>query len=444
MQLSYDDLFRPFVESIKPAHAFRIGAEAEKFGVFTANFQALPYEGEKSISLIFERMVEKFGWGRFTETEGGPLIALARGKESITLEPGGQLELSGAPLPHVHAIEAEIAQHLHEIRSVSADLGLAWLGVGFHPFVRQADLFWVPKLRYGVMKSYLPTRGQYAHDMMRRTCTVQANFDYASEEDALRKLRIGSKLSPLVTAIFANSPFYEGKMTGERSRRARVWLAVDPDRQGLLPTLWGEKTGFRDYIEWALDVPMFLIKRGDKIIDNTQQTFRQYLEHGREGERATMEDWKTHLNTLFPEVRLKNTLEVRGADSLPERYASALPALWTGILYDDKALDDADELTRDWQFEEVEATRPEIARDALRAKFRDKPLAHFAERLLDISKGGLSRRGFLSEAGEDESKHLLGIGKLVEHARCPADELVQGLSNDDPELLSKILERSKI
>lgn len=444
MQLTYDDLFRPFYEAMKPESAWRIGAEAEKFGVFAATLQAIPYEGEASVRVLLERLVERHGFARYTETEHGPLIALERGRESITLEPGAQLELSGAPLADIHAIEAEVAQHLSEIRGVSKDLGIAWLGVGFHPFASQADLPWVPKLRYEVMKTYLPTRGALALDMMRRTSTVQANFDYASEEDAMRKLRVSLKLSPLVTAMFANSPFYEGKMTGERSHRARIWLAVDPDRQGLLPTLWSEKATIRDYIEWALDAPMFLVKRGDVVIKNTGQPFRDFLAHGAEGERATLTDWKTHLNTLFPEVRLKNTLEVRGADSLPERLASALPALWTGILYDDEALAEAHELVRDWQFDEVEAIRPAIADKALRATFRGKPLADWAQALLDIAQQGLSRRKRLTATGEDESKYLVNLAKLTERGLSPADALVDGLSNSDPDLGRKILERTLI
>lgn len=445
MQLSYDDLFRPFYEAMKPPSSWRIGAEAEKFGVHATTLRPIPYEGhERSVRTILERLVERHGFSRYTETEHGPLIALERGRESITLEPGGQLELSGAPLVDVHEIEAEVIQHLREIRDVSADLEIAWLGVGFHPFAAQADLSWVPKLRYEVMKTYLPTRGALALDMMRRTCTVQANFDYASEEDAMRKLRVSLKLSPLVTAMFANSPFYEGKMTGERSHRARIWLAVDPDRQGLLPTVWSEKATIRDYVEWALDAPMFLVKRGDTVIKNTGQPFRDFFEHGASGERANMTDWKTHLNTLFPEVRLKNTLEVRGADSLPQHLASALPALWTGILYDDKALAEANELVADWQFDEVESIRPAIADKALKATFRDEPLADWAQKVLDIAKGGLSRRERLSASGEDETKYLVELAKLTEHGLSPADALVEGLSNDDPDLGRKILERTLV
>ncbi len=444
MKLTYDDLLSPFFEAVESPKPSLIGAEAEKFGVFGATRGPIPYESERSIRTIFERLIERHGFARFTETEHGPVIALERGRESVTLEPGGQLELSGAPLPDVHAIEAELRRHLAELRGISTDLDIRWLGVGFHPFASQRDLPWVPKLRYEVMKTYLPTRGALALDMMRRTCTVQANFDYHSEEDAIRKLRVSLKLYPLVTAIFDNSPFYEGRMTGERSHRARVWLAVDPDRQGLLPTMWKESATFRDYVEWALDVPMFLVKRGDRVIKNTGQPFRDFMANGASGEHATAEDWKTHLNTLFPEVRLKNTLEVRGGDSLPERLVCALPALWTGLLYDDEALGQADAMTADWRFEEVEAIRPAIADKALRASFRGKPLADYAQKIVEIAEGGLRRRKKLSSEGQDETKFLVEISNLVEHARCPADELVEGLSNDDPGLAKKILERTLI
>lgn len=444
MALTYDDLFRPFFDAMKPRAEFRIGAEAEKFGVDAATGAPIPYEGPRGVRTILERLIERHRWTRVSEVEGGPLIALERNGASVTLEPGGQLELSGAPLDDIHAICAELREHLGEVEDASSDLGLSWLGVGFHPFATQAELPWVPKLRYEVMKVYLPTRGKYALDMMRRTSTVQANFDYASEEDAMRKLRVSLRISPLVTAMMANSPFFEGKITGERSHRARVWLSVDPDRQGLVPSVWSERSTLRDYVEWALDVPMFLVKRDGKVVHNTGQTFRAFLRDGFEGHRAKADDWTTHLNTLFPEVRLKKTLEVRGGDSLPRGLACALPALWTGILYDDAALAEVDALTADWTFDEVEATRPAIADRALLAKFRGKPLADVAQRLVSIASGGLARRKRLSKSGKDETAHLARLATLVEKGRCPADDLVEGLSNDDPALAKHILERALV
>ena len=444
MPLTRDDLFRPFHDAMKPREAWRIGAEAEKFAVDGATLAPMPYDGDRGVVAILRGLVERYGWVPTYEVEGGPMIALERRGASVTLEPGAQLELSGAPLEDIHQICAELHEHLDEVSALGAPLGLAWLGVGFHPFARQADLPWVPKLRYEVMKTYLPTRGAHGLDMMRRTATVQANFDYANEEDAMRKLRVGLKLSPLSTAMFANSPFVEGKLTGERSHRARVWLDVDPDRQGLLPQLWHAGSTIAEYIEWALDAPMFMVKRHGQIVHNTGQTFRSFWQDGFQGHVADAKDWETHLNTLFPEIRLKKTLEVRGADSLPHRIACAMPALWTGIWYDDQALAEAEALCADWTYDEVQALRPRIAEKALRAEFRGLPLAAQAEKLIDIARGGLARRGRLSAGGNDEGVHLDRLAGLIERAQSPADALVAGLSNDSPDLAREIVSRSAI
>jgi glutamate--cysteine ligase len=338
----------------------------------------------------------------------------------------------------------EMSGHLAELRDISNELGILWLGIGFHPFAAQAELPWVPKQRYAIMRRYLPTRGTYGLDMMRRTATVQANFDYTSEEDALRKLRISLRLSPLVTAIFANSPFYEGRLFGGRSYRARVWLSVDPDRQGLLPGILERGRRFTEYVEWALDAPMFLFKRGTEVVENTGQTFRSFMKQGFRGHRPTLKDWETHINTLFPEVRLKRILEVRSADSLPASLVCALPALWTGILYDPRALDEADELTASFTAAELEAVRPAIVEQALRAPFRGAPLADLAERLLEIASGGLERRARLNKNGKDERVHLTKLSALVEKGWSPADAMVEGLVNTDADLRQEILARARI
>jgi glutamate--cysteine ligase len=441
---SMDDLLFPFHEAIKPRERFRIGAEAEKFGVDATTGAALPYEGERSVLAVLQALVERHGWKPEAETPGGPLISLLRTGASVTLEPGGQLELSGAPLENIHQICSEMMGHMAELRDISDELSLTWLGIGFHPFASQADLPWVPKGRYAIMRRYLPTRGEHGLDMMRRTATVQANFDYSSEESAMRALRISLRLSPLVTAMFANSPFYEGKLFGGKSFRAKVWLSVDPARQGLLKNVLERGTRFADYIEWALDAPMFLIKRGVEVIENTGQSFRSFLQHGFRGIRPVRSDWETHLNTLFPEVRLKRTIEVRGADSLPANLICALPALWTGILYDDRALDEADELSASFTFDELEAVRPDIGKLALGATFRGKPLASLAERLLEIASGGLERRGRLNRTGKDERVHLSRLAALVEKGQAPADALTEGLSNGDGDLRREILARARI
>ena len=441
---SLDDLIFPFQESIKPEEQHRIGAEAEKFGVDATTGAAIPYEGERSVLRVLEALVERHGWRPERETPDGPLIALLRAGASVTLEPGGQLELSGAPLDNIHQICMEMSGHLAELRDISRELNITWLGIGFHPLAKQADLPWVPKGRYAIMRRYLPTRGAYGLDMMRRTATVQANFDYASEEQAMRALRISLRISPLVTAMFANSPFYEGKLFGGRSYRAQVWLDVDPSRQGLVCSVLESGRRFADYVTWAVDAPMFLIKREGRVIENTGQTFREFLERGCQGHRATRVDWETHLNTLFPEVRLKRTLEVRGADSLPASLVCALPALWTGILYDARALDQVDALSEGFTFDELTAVRPAIVARGLGAELHGKPLAAYAERLIEIASGGLQRRARLNKNGKDESVHLEKLAALVAQGKTPADALIDGLAEGDPALIRKIIERATI
>jgi len=439
-----DQLLIPFHEAMKPIERHRIGAEAEKFGVDAVTGAALPYEGERSVCTVLQALIDRHGWHAESETPGGPLIALLRAGASVTLEPGGQLELSGAPLENIHQTCMEMSGHLAELRDISNELGLLWLGIGFHPFATQAELPWVPKQRYAVMRRYLPTRGRYGLDMMRRTATVQANFDYVNEEDALRKVRVSLRLSPLVTAMFANSPFYEGRLFGGRSYRAQVWLSVDPDRQGLLPAVLERGRRFNDYIEWALDAPMFLIKRNGLVVENTGQSFRSFMKHGFGGHHATLKDWETHINTLFPEVRLKRTIEIRGADSLPANLVCALPALWTGIFYDAKALDEAEELSASFTAAELEALRPAIVEQALHATFRGAPLADLAARVIDIAAGGLARRARLDKNGRDERIHLARLTALVDKGWCPADALVEGLGNTDADLRQEILARARI
>lgn len=420
----YDELLRIFEKAEKPRDRWRIGAEMEKPGVDATTGEVLAYEGERSVTAVLDEFVRAHGWAPHSEYAGGPRIALLRDRASITLEPGGQLELSGAPLADIHEVCSEFRGHMHELRDISEKLHVRWLGVGFHPFARREDLPWVPKDRYKIMREYLPTRGAHAVDMMLRTCTVQANYDFDSEADAMLKMRVALRLAPLTTAMFANSPWLEGAAHGGLSYRARVWLDVDPDRSGLLPTLWKADARYRDYVEWALDVPMFLFKRGKTIFPNTGQTFRSFWKDGFEGQHPTHSDWQMHLNTLFPEVRLKNTIEVRGADAQCARLGCALPALWTGLFYDATALAAADAMTADWQHDEVAALRTSVWRTGLAATFRGEPLAKLAERLVEISEGGLERRGCRTAAGNDERVHLKALKALVLSGQTPADKLL--------------------
>lgn len=401
------------------------------------------FEGEAGVKRILLELCERYGWIPEREYADGEVIALRRGDASITLEPGAQLELSGAPVRTIHETSAEFQEHMAELRALSDELGIVWLGLGFHPFARQDQLPWVPKLRYGVMKRYLPTRGAKALDMMRRTSTVQANLDYESEADAVRKLRVALALSPVITAMFANSPFVEGRATGERSHRAAVWLDVDPDRAGLLPFAWSDDFGYRDYVEWALDVPMFLVKRGGKILENTGQTFREFLRDGFGGTRATRSDWKMHLNTLFPEVRLKSTIEVRGADSQATSMVCALPALVKGLLYDELALAQAEKLIAGLDHETVAAARPAIAARALRATLAGRPLTEWAREVLAIAEGGLRRLGHLDPQGQDETIHLAQLRTLVAEGLCPADALLRDIDANAP-LLPQVLAKAQV
>jgi glutamate--cysteine ligase len=317
--------------------------------------------------------------------------------------------------------------------------------VGFHPLAKQKDLGWVPKQRYAIMREYLPTRGSGGLDMMRRTATVQANFDFSSEADALKKLVVCLKLAPLVNALGANSPFEEGKLSGYKSRRGFTWLNMDPDRSGLIPALLSaEKPGYRDYVEWALDAGMFLFKRHGKAVHNTGQKFRDFMKDGFEGERATFGDWKLHLNTLFPEARLKSTLEVRSSDSLPLRLGAAIPALFTGILYDAQALSEAEAFVRELPLREIIAARPSLVQFGLATRIGDRPMQALAERVLEIAAGGLSRRAFVNEHGKDERVHLELLTSLVQSGKTPADALIEGLTSDSAPSVADLIARTHI
>jgi glutamate--cysteine ligase len=421
------ELIEPFTAAFKPKEKFRIGAEAEKFGVLERSMTPVTYDGERGVVRVMTELARGFGW---REVDVDPLLSLEKNGASVTLEPGAQLELSGAPLDDLHAISAELEAHVAELHQISAHIreesgeGIAWLGLGFHPLAQQADLPWVPKPRYRFMREYLPTRGAHGLDMMRRTATVQANFDYSSEDNAMRSLRLSMQLSPVFTAIFANSPFYEGTIFGGKSYRAKAWLSVDPSRQGLVPAIFRPGAKIDDYIEWALDAPMFLFLRDGKPIGNTGQTFRDFFARGFEGHRATYGDWVTHLNSMFPEVRLKRTLEVRGGDSLARGDVVGPAALFTGILYDSRAFEEAEALVGDFQHDELDALRPHVAMEGLSAKLRGVPIRDLASRVLDLAKAGLERRAIRRADGRDESVYLADPIRRVAAGRSPADDLL--------------------
>jgi glutamate--cysteine ligase len=439
-----DDLLELFQQAEKPRSEFRIGTEAEKFAVDSQSGAPLEYDGQRGVTRIFADFVKR-GWQEERETPDGPVISLHRDQHSITLEPGSQFELSGAAVKTIHETRAELDEHLAELGPISKEMNLTWLGVGFHPLAKQSDLGWVPKQRYAIMREYLPTRGSGGLDMMRRTATVQANFDFSSEADALKKLVVCLKLAPLVNALGANSPFEEGKLSGYKSRRGFTWLNMDPDRSGLLPALLrAEKPSYRDYADWALDAGMFLFKRHGRAVHNTGQKFRDFMQNGFEGERATFGDWKLHLNTLFPEARLKSTLEVRSSDSLPIRLGAALPALFTGILYDDQALSEAEAFARELRLEELIAARPSLVQFGLAARIGERPMQALAERVLEIAAGGLARRACLNEHGKDEGIHLELLTSLVQNGKTPADAMIEGLTSDSTPSVADVIARTHI
>jgi glutamate--cysteine ligase len=424
--ISREDLETLFVDAEKPRAEWRIGGEAEKFGVDAESGKPLPYDGERSIRKVFDALVETHGWKPEAEKSGGPIIALTRGSASITLEPGAQLELSGAPHADVHRVVSEMEEHLREIDGISKAMNVVWLGVGFHPTATQDELPWVPKERYGVMKKYLPTRGSRALDMMRRTATVQANFDYANEDDAMQKLAVLCRLSPVIHAMTANSPFIEGRVSDKKSERGDVWLNMDPSRSGLIRAMWKPRPRYSDYVEWALDAGMFLFRRGDAFIYNAGQTFRSFLENGYEGHRATFSDWVLHVNSLFPEARLKRTLEMRACDCLPMDLMGSVPALLTGILYDATSLDLATELAARFEYDAVEEARPRLVAEGLAGRIGGESIVPVATRILEIADAGLSRRAHLGPGGVDERVHLAPLARLVAAGQCPADRLIAG------------------
>lgn len=415
---SVAQLHARFAEGGKAPASFRLGAEHEKIGVVVdgdALGTPVPYAGPRGIAVLFERLVER-GWTPVAEN--GNLVALSRGVERMTLEPGGQLELSADPLPTLRAVDEELAGHLAELEEVSGPLGIAWLGIGFRPFGTLDDVAWVPKGRYAVMREELPRRGAMAHEMMKRTATVQANLDFSDEEDAGRKMRAGMSVTSIVTALFASSPLAGDRDTGYATYRARVWLDTDDTRCGLLPFAFEDGPLFARYSEWALDVPLLFLYRGGRYFSAGGMTFRRFLHEGFQGERATLEDWDTHLTTLFPEVRLKSYLEVRGADAGPVPMVLALPALWKGLLYDAEACRAATELMAGLTWEQRQALRTAVPREGLATRLPDgRSVVEVARELVAIARSGLARQD------PTEVSYLAPLEEIAATGRSISDQV---------------------
>jgi glutamate--cysteine ligase len=432
---SRQELIAHFEAGCKPESEWRIGTEHEKFGFHTADFSPLPYAGPVGIEALLKEMAARFGWQPVYEGEN--VIALNHPNSelggSITLEPGGQFELSGAPLKTVHQTCDEVNTHLRQVSEAGSALGIGFLGLGFSPKWTMAETPRMPKGRYKIMASYMPKVGTLGLDMMFRSATVQVNLDFGSEADMVKKLRVGLALQPVITALFANSPFTESKPNGFLSFRSEIWRDTDRARTGMLPFAFEDGMGFERYADYALDVPMYFVYRDRHYIDASGASFRDFLD-GRlpqlPGKRPTETDWSNHLTTLFPEVRLKRFLEMRGADGGPWRRLCALPAIWTGLLYDARSLDAAWQLVKDWTEEERQALRDAVPKQALRAPFRGGILQSVAREVVQIAKAGLKARNERSPFCGDESSFLEVVESVAESGITPAEALLTKYERD--------------
>jgi len=407
-----------FAAGCKPREAWRIGTEHEKFGFRRTDGTPPAYEGQ-GIQAMLEGIAAK-GWSPITDA--GKVIGLSRGGESVSLEPGGQFELSGAPTHTLHETRLELAAHLRDVHEVAAPLGLGFAGMGFHPVATREAMPWMPKSRYAIMRRYMPTKGSLGLDMMLRTCTVQVNLDFGDEADMVEKLRVSLALQPLATALFASSPLLEGKPSGFKSLRARVWTDTDPDRTGIPACVFEEGFGFERFAEYVLDVPMYFVAREGVLHDVAGASFRDFMA-GRvdalSGMPATMGDVADHVTTVFTEVRLKRFLEMRGADSGSAAMVLAKPAFWVGLLYDDAAQKAARALTRAWTLDEIMAMRAEVPVQALQARIAGRELGEVALEVLAISADGLRARGLGEEA------YLAPLWELAQSGMTQADRILQ-------------------
>ncbi|WP_119418018.1 glutamate--cysteine ligase [Desertibaculum subflavum] len=404
---------------------WRIGMEHEKFGFDLKTLRPLPYDGPAGIRAMLEGLT-RFGWEPVRE--GDNVIALSRNKESVTLEPGGQLELSGAPLETLHENCKELNRHLSEVKQVGDELGVGFMGLGFNPKWRRDDIPMMPKGRYNIMRAYMPKKGNLGLDMMFRTCTVQVNLDFIDEADMVRQMRVGLALQPVCTALFANSPFTEGKPNGFLSFRSHIWTDTDPDRTGMLPFAFEPGFGFERYVDYLLDIPMYFVYRKGRYIDMSGKSFRDFMagkHHNEVGDEARLIDFADHLTTAFPEVRLKRYIEMRGADAGPWWKLCALPAMWVGLMYDKPALAEAADLVKDWTQAERDRLRAEVPRLGLATPFRKGTIADIARETLRIAGDGLRRRARLSDAGESEDLFLDSLRATLAKGKTPAEELLE-------------------
>jgi len=413
----------------KPKEDWRIGTEHEKFAYRLDNLRPLEYEGEYGIRRLLDGLA-RFGWSPVKE--GGNVIALSKpDHSSITLEPAGQIELSGAPLETIHQTCKEVAEHLKQVKEVAKEMGIGFVGLGYQPKWPLAEMPWMPKGRYKIMRDYMPKKGTMGLEMMQATCTVQVNLDFDTEATMVKMFRVALALQPIATALWANSPFREGKPSGYLSTRSHIWTDTDPDRCGTLPFVFEDGFGFEQYVDYMLDVPMYFVYRDGAYIDAAGQSFRDFLKGklpALPGAFPTLTDWEDHMSTAFPEVRLRRYMEMRGADGGPWGRLCALPAFWVGLLYDSGALDAAWDLVKDWTAEERDTMRFETPRLALNTPFRDTSVGDIALDVLEIARDGLAGREKLDWVGMDETHFLNPLFQIAESGLTPAEDLLAAYS----------------
>ena len=437
----HDQLAQYLADGCKPKADWRIGTEHEKFGYCKDTHKPLPFSGKRSIEAVLGGLRDRYGWAPVTE--GGFLIGLEKDGANVSLEPGGALELSGAPVETIHQTCDEVNVHLAEVKSIADEIGVGFIGLGAAPSWSHDEMPLMPKGRYKLMDAYMDKVGTSGKMMMRRTCTVQVNLDFSSEPDMIQKMRVAIALQPVATALFANSPFFDGKPNGHKSWRARIWRHLDDARTGMLPFVFDEDFGFERYVEYMLDVPMYFVYRDGKYVDALGQSFRDFLKGqlpALPGETPTLSDWADHLTTAFPEARLKQFIEMRGADGGPWRRLCALPAFWVGLTYDQEALDAAYDLCKNWDTETREQWRVAASVDGLQAKVGGQSMHDIARECINIAELGLKNRAMPGAGGmvPDETHFLNALKDSVETGKTPADELLEqyhGAWNGD---LSKI------
>ncbi|MBR9650770.1 glutamate--cysteine ligase [Thalassovita aquimarina] len=437
-----DQLAEYLASGCKPdSDSWRIGTEHEKFGYCKDTLKPLPYEGERSVLAVLEGLRDSHGWAPVEEA--GKLIGLEKDGANVSLEPGGQLELSGAPLCSIHQTCDEVNTHLREVKDIADKIGVGFIGLGAAPIWKHEEMPVMPKGRYKLMTSYMDKVGSMGKSMMYRTCTVQVNLDFGSEADMVQKFRVALALQPVATALFANSPFFEGKVNGHKSWRSRVWRDLDPARTGMLPFVFEDGFGFERYVDYALDVPMYFVYRDGKYIDALGQSFRDFLDGklpALPGETPTLSDWADHLTTIFPEARIKQYMEMRGADGGPWRRICALPAFWVGLMYNQASLDAAWDLVKHWDAETREAWRVEASVRGLQAIVGGRRMIDLAAEVLDISRAGLKARARPGLGGmvQDERHFLHALEDSIETGMTPADELLAHYNGDWNGDLSRI------